>query len=306
MNLRGISYAQCIQPRWLPRPDLEGLGIAHRRIPILSLGSSVYYDTRLILQKLEAQFPSSSLATTTPDEEALRKLLEIWTVDGGIFARAAETLPPEVLQDKRFTKDREAFMGRSFEPEYAKKIRPEALVHIREGFDFLENGILSDGRQWILKTEGPTLADIDAVWPFHWLVGLKLALPKEVFSEETHPKVFQWVRRFDDAVEDAKKKIPLVKTLSGEEAANFITNAEPAKVDGGKDEVDVVDPLGLKQGALVESWPTDTGFLNRDRGRLVRLNRHECVLVNEKGVRIHHPRWNFRIKEVDGIDEAKL
>ena len=197
-------------------------------------------------------------------------------------------------------------MGRSFEPENARAIRPEALVHLREGFDFLEYGILSDGREWILKTEGPTLADIDAVWPFHWMINMKIALPQNIFSEEIYPKVFQWVKRFDNAVEAAKQELSPVVTLSGEEAATFITSAESAKVDRKKDEVDVVDPLGLKQGSLVESWPTDTGFRNKDRGKLLRLDKQGCVLVTEKGVRIHHPRWNFRIKVVDGADEAKL
>ena len=42
-----------------------------------------------------------------------------------------------------------------------KAMRPEALTHIRDGFEFLENGLLADGREWILKTEKPALADIE-------------------------------------------------------------------------------------------------------------------------------------------------
>ena len=31
---------------------------------------------------------------------------------------------------------------------------------------------------------------------------------------------------------------------------------------------------------------------------LVRLNPEECVIENNQGLRIHHPRWNFRVREV--------
>ena len=210
------------------------------------------------------------------------------------------------MQDPKFTNDREAFSGRSWSEDAVKTLRPEALVHIREAFDFLEDGLLADGREWILKTAGPSLADIEAVWPFHWLIDLKVVLPKELVSEKTHPRVFRWVSRFNEAVKAAKKTMPKPVTLSGDEAAKVIIGTESEKGDGGEDRVDEGDPIGLRQGMLVESWPTDSGFKNRDRGKLVRLSKQECVLVNEKGVRVHHPRWNFRIKEIKEGQESKL
>ena len=42
---------------------------------------------------------------------------------------------------------------------------PEALAHIWDAFDFLETGLLAYGRQWILKTEKPSLADIEG-WSY--------------------------------------------------------------------------------------------------------------------------------------------
>ena len=82
---------------------------------------------------------------------------------------------------------------------------------------------MADGRDWILGTEKPSLADIEAVWPFHWLVGMKTALPAELVGPSTHPKVFAYVKRFDDAVRAAAKKMPKVTRLKGQDAIKHIT-----------------------------------------------------------------------------------
>ena len=67
--------------------------------------------------------------------------------------------------------------------------------------------------------------------------------------------------------------------------------------------VDHNDPLGLKKGQDIESWPIDSGFNHHDRGKLVSLTSKEVVLASQskvggQEVRIHHPRWNFRIRAV--------
>ncbi|KAL9634566.1 MAG: hypothetical protein Q9164_004013 [Protoblastenia rupestris] len=295
----------------LPRPDLSALGIQYRRIPLLSIGRSVYCDTRLILQKLDAAFPANNhLASTSPEQEALRTLLSAWTIDGGIFTRAAQAIPPEApaLQDPKFTRDRQELTGRSWSNDTIKLLRPEALVHLRAAFDFLENGLLADGREWILKTEKPTLADIEAIWPFHWLTTMRNALPASLISKDTHPKVFAWIKRFNAALAAAKKNVPKPTTLSGEDAAKFITSSslDSRSQPSSEDQVDENDPACLKKGALVESWPTDTGSRNRDKGRLLKMDKQEVVLENEKGVRIHLPRWNFRIREVTQGEKGRL
>ena len=77
-------------------------------------------------------------------------------------------------------------------------------------------------------------------------------------------------------------------------------------------DVDPGDPLGLKKGQDVESWPVDSGVKHHDRGKLVSLTSKEVVLASQskvggKEVRIHHPRWNYRIRAVGGEGEgAKL
>ncbi len=152
----------------MPRPDLAALGVSYRRIPLLSLGRDIYCDSRLMLQKLEAHFPDGALGAQGSEGKALERLLEKWTFDAGMFARASQLLPLNLplLKNSVFTKDREQYSGRSWNKESMERARPEALVHLREGFEFLETTLLADGREWILKTEKPSLADIEGTNPF--------------------------------------------------------------------------------------------------------------------------------------------
>lgn len=163
LALRGIDYAQCTQPATLPREDLSALGVRYRRIPVMSIGRDIYCDTRLILQKLEERFPAGALGASEPDQKAVERLLEKWNIDSGVFVRAAQCLPPDMplLKDTKFTRDREEYTGRSWAKTDIARMRPEALAHLREAFDLLETGLLADGREWVLKTEKPSLADIE-------------------------------------------------------------------------------------------------------------------------------------------------
>ena len=133
----------------------------------MSIGRDIYCDTRLILEKLEARFPDGALGATQPDQKAIEKLLEKWCVDGGVFNRASQLIPPEMalLNDPNFKKDREDLSGRSWDKKTITEMRPEAISHIRDAFAFLETGLLADDRKWILNTEKPSLADIEGSHP---------------------------------------------------------------------------------------------------------------------------------------------
>jgi glutathione S-transferase len=159
----------------MPRPDLEAIGVKYRRIPVMAIGRDVYCDTRLMLDKLEQLFPNSSLSASQPDQKAVQKLLEKWAIDAGVFSRASQLIPTTMplLNDQKFTKDREDFSGRSWDKKQVEAMRPEALVHVREGFSFLETTLLADGRDWILKTDKPSLADIEGRADLHSCHGPK-------------------------------------------------------------------------------------------------------------------------------------
>jgi len=153
----------------MPRPDVKALGVEYRRIPVVAIGKDIYTDTRLILSKLEAIYPASdvhpSISASTSENRAMEKLLEYWMVDGGIFTRATQLIPTSMplFKDPKFTKDRQQYSGSSWSKDKMEAIRPEALVEIKGAFAFLEESLLADGREWILNTRSPSLADIEGI-----------------------------------------------------------------------------------------------------------------------------------------------
>ncbi|KFY66651.1 hypothetical protein V496_01947 [Pseudogymnoascus sp. VKM F-4515 (FW-2607)] len=310
LNLRNIPFSECVQPPIMPRPDLKALGVSYRRIPIVAIGRDIYNDTRLILSKLDELFPPSAahpaLSPSTPEHRALAALFSSSVTDGGLFGRCATLIPTSLplFNDPKFTSDRAAMSGRPWSKAFLERARPESLVEVRAAIAFLENGLLADGRKWILSTPQVSSVDLEAVWPIHWVFAMPGAIPAEVASKETFPKVFAWVGRFSAVVGEARKRNGKAKALKGFEAAEKIWGSEWAeKVK----EVDERDPVGLKAGQEVLVHPTDSGVTHKDRGTLVGLDGEEIVIevTTDKGtVRVHAPRHGFRVLAAQ--EETKL
>lgn len=295
----------------LPRPDVERLGIAYRRIPILAIGKDVYLDTRLQLRKLE-ELPGTEpkLGSKRGDDQAVERLLSVMATDGGVFRTAAALLPTNLplLQDPAFQRDRTDFLGTPLlSPEALDRGRPEALRELQEIFSMLETTLLADGRDWLSKSDAPGLADIEAVWPLHWMTfGMPPGhLPREQFSPAAFPRVYAWIKRFDAAVSAASAKLGQPRTLTGEEAARLLSQSPWHEAEGRVDAADFVAAAhGLRKGDIVSVRPTDSGISRVDTGALVSLDRDEVVYetsVNGGGsVRVHAPRHGFRVTKGTG------
>ncbi|KAF2681738.1 hypothetical protein K458DRAFT_479280 [Lentithecium fluviatile CBS 122367] len=153
------------------------------------------------------------------------------------------------------------------------------VLGVRENmFEFFETTMLADGRKWALKTEKPSLADIEAIWPLDWLVSLERSMPPHFVPEERFPKVYAWIARVRATLDEAKSSAP--KT-------------------GG---VDSGDPLGIGAGTQIEIYPADWGSEHRDSGQLVALVLDEVTVAARSRdgaeLRIHAPRTGFRITEI--------
>ncbi|KAH6631051.1 hypothetical protein B0J18DRAFT_422963 [Chaetomium sp. MPI-SDFR-AT-0129] len=220
---------------------------------------------------------------------------------------------------------KEEDQSRAFE---AAATKAEALREIHDVMSFLEDTLLADGRAWILSSPGsspssspdndtshPTLADIEAIWIIHWLLGLPGALYDPAYIHRGRfPRVYAWVDRFQAAVTRARENVT-VRDISGEEAGGILKglnrNDIPMDTDADTDTgpgtaywepeptIDETDPLvkiyGLQKGTPIEVWPTDSGVRHRDRGRLVGIGSEEVVWETEAGVRVHAPRHGFRV-----------
>lgn len=292
----------------LPRPDLaKNLDISYRRIPLLAVGSSVYADTRLILPTLESLYPAESTPNAilqplpnTPEARALTGYLSTSVISGEAFARAAQLIPlsSPVWSNPAFLKDRAQLSGREWSKQATERARPEAVTVMRNFFGELENGLLADGREWLLNTKMPTIADIEAVWVPAWLIGMKDALPEDVLGPNVFPKVYAYTNRFLKLVAETRKKAGKVERLDGKAAAKKVLDA---KTQSGVD-VNQGDPLGLEAGQEVSVWPIDSGFSHKDQGKLVKLVWNEVVIeknvdseVGKGNIRLHFPRTGFRV-----------
>lgn len=127
----------------------------------------------------------------------------------------------------------------------------------------------------------------------HWLKNLPGALPDELFSESAFPKVNEWMQRFDSALATAKSKHPTVQKLPGKQATEEIFAAGFAEPEG---DVIVDEPVKLRKGDQVEVFPTDYGYLNKDKGTLLTLTHDEIAIKLENGLRLHTPRAGFRVQ----------
>lgn len=295
LTLRQIPYAEVKQPIIMPRPDLATLGVAYRRIPVLAIGKDVYCDTRIILRKLEEFFPEGKIGAQTPEGQAIQKLLEIWHLEGPLFAKAAQCIPPGSFKDPAFIQDRAQMTGRSWSADDVAKMRTEALGYVRGAFSFLEK-LLADGRDWVIGTDKPSLVDIEAIYVVHWLNGLPGALPEDLVSASVYPKVFAWMRRFDSAVTSASDNGPRPIQLDGATAAKQIFEAGFAEEEGNIAASELLKTL--RKGDQVELFPTDSGFNNKDRGKLLSLAEDEIVIALGTGLRLHTPRVGFRVRSI--------
>lgn len=299
LALRGIPYSACHQPITMPRPDLESLGVTYRRIPVTAIGGDVYCDSLLILSTLEKIFSDKtypSISATTPEHKALEYLLEKWT-DQAVFPQAADTIPLDfpLVVDPGFIKDRTELWGDSWSQDARAKKRSPALEQMRGFFSFLENTILSDGRQFVLATDRPMLADLQSAWIFDWMLGIDGAFPKDLISNKIFPKTFAWCQRYHTAVEEATKNASKPAEIDGAEALKRAAQSSPLS---GL-EVDPEEPLGFKQGQRVEVSPIDTGMSGVQKGLLVGLDKTEVVVESKTKsggrVQVHFPRWNYKV-----------
>ena len=281
----------------MPRPDLEQLGVAYRRIPLTAIGGDVYCDTLLILSTLEKTFKDSShrsLTATTPEQKALEYLLEKWT-DLAVFGQAADCIPVDhpLVVDEGFIKDRTELWDEDWSPEYRKTKRGPAVEQMQGFFSFLENTLLSDGRDFVLGTKEPMLADIQSAWIFEWMVSIPGSFPEDKISKDIFPKTFAWCQRYRDAVDKATNAIK-PEEIDGAEAAKRLEKASTSST-----KVEANAASGLKEGQDVEVAPADTGKTGVQKGKLLGLDDIESVVGSKTKsgaqIRVHFPRFNFKV-----------
>ncbi|KAH8697516.1 glutathione s-transferase-related protein-like protein [Talaromyces proteolyticus] len=311
LTLRHIPYAECHQPQHWPRPDIQShFGLQYRRIPILAIGRDIYYDTLLILEKLEDLYPGKfSLSVHDPADKALTKLLEKWA-ELAVMKSVVSSLPPDapLWKNETFLKDRIELWGSQFDHQSRFKKHPGALAEMRNHLALLED-LLSDGRQWLLNTHNISLADLHGGFLLFWLRDTCGALSTEFFSSSEYPCTWAFLDRYADAITSAKRNGHTPIVLDGEDAANVILHSDFSELEGSV----LNDPTGLQKGQMVTVYRDDdlsSKHLHRDVGRLVSLTSREITIAVQERIvdveiRVHCPRWQF-VVEASGGDSTAI
>jgi len=289
-----------------PRPELlELLGIAYRRVPVLAIGNDVYCDSSLIVSVLERTFPpSEGYPTLFPKRKGsmtadtgLVKSLSMFYVDRLLYNLGAFSYPYEKLPDV-FVKDRNEHFGPGGALDLLDMVprRKEFAGTLSSHLDLIEEQV-SDGREWLLDTELPGLADISVHFTLLWIRECKFDGFDGLFDPEVFPRTISWLERTTAYLQEFVDSSTF-RHFTGMEAANIVASSKEEdlaiigfnSVEAGR--------LGLQLGDLVSVEPEDTGRVPTI-GKLVALNRQEVVIETHGSaadvVRCHFPRLAFRI-----------
>lgn len=297
----------------MPRPDVAALGLEYRRIPIMAIGNNVILDSSLQVTKLE-ELPSSDNAVISsnspvnPEHKAIQFLVSRFVCK--VLFRTLSLLmrvDKGFLASRKFNDDRSKLLGGDFKQAVLRG-QPSAMAEVISVFEFLENGLLADGRNWLLNTERVTSVDIEAAWALVWIDGMDEGLPSEHFSEQWFPKVRAWMNRYRSALREAQQKRGPVENISGAAAAKLIKASPVTAQSAGVSQADpVAKSMGLVKGDLITIWTSDVPkATEKDTGKLVALLSNEIVMdVSTAGgtFRVYAPRNGFYLQK---HSEARL
>lgn len=284
MRLKQIPYYFVTVPSMMPRPIFTKLfNLTYRKIPVLTIGHSVYCDTSLILEALEAQFPASagyqSLyprdITGRSNQALIRGLASFWT-DKPLFRVTTGLIPGSVWRTS-FGQDRAKLIGHKLDADKLEKKLPENLSKLDTQLSLFEDLFREADDEWLFNTPYPSAADIAVWYQLNW--GMDIAAGKgiynltgggtedtnaiganSVFNKLRYPATSAWFERFKKYMDE----LPSVeKGLSEEDVTKLLTGlpevgpqllATPAPAHADMDERN-----GLVRGVAVSVAPDDTG-----------------------------------------------
>ncbi len=332
-----LQYSICEQPRTLPRPDFQSIGLKYRRIPVLSIDGEIYADSSIICETL-CRLSSSSLsiitelspnATTSTGKESERmkeieNKREYEVLGREMFACSVGLLPPSlpIMQDPVFLADRTELSGRVFSPSAFARGRMNALSTFCAYLSILErrlsrtgslHGYQTGGNQEMAKGDGQGkgegtrigTGDLHVYFVVKWVIEFHRGSEPEV-TRQKYPNVYSWLRVVKQVLDSRSSKTP--KTVAFEEIKASLlwsgVDLEKKMFQEMEARHDYENPLGLKVGQAVSIVPMDSGRNHPQAGCLLYLNDQEvCVsspsAKGEARIIVHFPRINFSVTKVD-------
>jgi len=157
-----------------PRPGLQNVLGAFRRIPVLQRGADFFCDTRLLPHVLDSLHPQRPLLP--PHAKALSTLIAQWAeprvflMMGPVRFESRDDLQAleEIgLPPGDFLRDRAPFMAPAVDTRRSASVRASARDHVLSYLAVLES-LLAGGQPYLCGAE-PCAADFSAVHTLWWL-----------------------------------------------------------------------------------------------------------------------------------------
>ena len=271
-GIKDLAWNACIQPVIMPKPDLLPLTGGYRKIPVMQIGADVYCDTQVILDELEARFPTPSMYTGA--DKGLSNAIA-YGQDRPLFTLVCATLSygaPAVKRTDPFTKDREALFEREFDPVQQIAAVPNAFDQLRAQFAWVDEQ-LADGRKFLF---GDAAGHADASC-FYNLAFLRWVNPALMDKLGAVPHLRAWEQRVKAIGHGRRSEITPAEAL---DIARASTSATAERLDPE-------EPNGFAPGDAVSVNADDYG---RDR--------MTGVLVASSATRIAIRRTDPRVGDV--------
>ncbi|WP_282605958.1 glutathione S-transferase family protein [Pelagibius sp. Alg239-R121] len=286
-GIKNLTWSSVEVPRIPPKPLLMPLTGGYRRAPVMQIGADVYCDSQGILRELERRFPEPTFYPGGSDGMVWG--VSRWT-DGTLFdetvklvlGAAADELP------EAFAKDRgRLYLGPNADLKAVQADLAHVISQIRPQIGWMDQR-LSGGRKFMLG-DHPGLPDAVAYYLI-WFIRGRWAKGPEFLSQ--FPSVEAWEQRVSALGHGTQSD------MTGEEALEIAAAAETSTPE----EIDPLDPLGLKAGDRVSVVPDVDGGETGVEGPVHLLDRERIAILHEDPevgrICIHFPRVGYRVTAI--------
>ncbi|KAK5704103.1 hypothetical protein LTR97_003116 [Elasticomyces elasticus] len=277
LTAAGVNYKKCDQPRVLPRPDLEAIGITYRRIPLLAVGKDIYADSSRMIDLITSKLASGAVTTSPAD-----KAFEDW--GNNVFREILGILPSQALTPE-FIKDRETIFPALKRPDW-DTLKPSTVAGFQARCKQVEDTFLANGGPF-LNGDKLSLADIHFIWCLRWGMKDLGGAQEPGCGKDAFPKLWKMI----ESLPPAKPEV-----LSSEETLKTIRESDYSA--DGPTSVMKGDALGMTAGTPVKVESTDAKpGAHVQLGKLVGTSANEVVIeVGNDGVRLHFPRIGYLVR----------
>ncbi|KAG5637784.1 hypothetical protein H0H81_003285, partial [Sphagnurus paluster] len=144
---------------------------------------------------------------------------------------------------------------------------------------------LQDGREWLLNTVSPSLADISFHFVLNWAKSFSPG--KRLLDAGKFPYTVKWISKTSDYIEHIRATQPPVCEVAGNQAAASIAASpfEPYDVVGFN--TSEAERLGIKLNDQVQVAPEDTGMPSpsQNKSRLSHVSTETKLLSKYKDLK---------------------